>query len=202
MLSSQRLRRIKYQGQVHRCINLGVGPAPRSLGSSGATHAESFRRGGTMDTNWMARGRCKDMDPALFFPSDSIGVRSAQHVCVDCTVRLPCLSFALANSINDGVWGGTSERQRRRLLRHHEGARSTLAELCRDERARQKRDVLAPPCLLCSMTLRCYVSPEHCLGAFQPACPGVGCSSCSLMGPCGLSKGHAERSGRHPRGST
>ena len=89
-----------------------------------------------MDTNWMARGRCKDMDPALFFPSDSIGVRSAQRVCVDCTVRLSCLRFALAQRINDGVWGGTSERQRRRLLQHNELARGILAEMCRDECAR------------------------------------------------------------------
>jgi WhiB family redox-sensing transcriptional regulator len=70
-----------------------------------------------MDTDWMGQGRCKDMDPAVFFPSDWMGVQSAQRVCADCTVSRQCLSYALASRITDGVWGGTSERHRVRLLR-------------------------------------------------------------------------------------
>ncbi len=70
-----------------------------------------------MDTDWMGKGRCKDMDPAVFFPSDWVGVQSAQRICARCTVRRQCLSYALASRITDGVWGGTSERQRVRILR-------------------------------------------------------------------------------------
>lgn len=70
-----------------------------------------------MDTDWMGRARCKEMDPGLFFPSDGIGVQVAQHICAECTVRASCLEYALVNRIDNGVWGGTSERERRRLLR-------------------------------------------------------------------------------------
>jgi WhiB family transcriptional regulator, redox-sensing transcriptional regulator len=70
-----------------------------------------------MDTEWMARGRCKDMDPTVFFPSDGVGVQAAQRICNECEVRTPCLAYALANRVDHGVWGGTSERERKRLLR-------------------------------------------------------------------------------------
>jgi WhiB family redox-sensing transcriptional regulator len=70
-----------------------------------------------MDGEWMGEGSCRDMDPAVFFPSDGIGVQAAQRVCDDCPVRVPCLEYALANRVDHGVWGGTSERERRRILR-------------------------------------------------------------------------------------
>ena len=69
-----------------------------------------------MDDDWMSRAKCHQMDPALFFPSDGIGVQAAQRICASCTVRVPCLEFALANRISHGVWGGASERHRRRLV--------------------------------------------------------------------------------------
>jgi len=70
-----------------------------------------------MDNEWMAQGRCRDMDPAAFFPSDGIVVQSAQRICSECPVREPCLEYALGNRVDHGVWGGTSERERRRILR-------------------------------------------------------------------------------------
>jgi WhiB family redox-sensing transcriptional regulator len=70
-----------------------------------------------MDGEWMGEGSCRDMDPAVFFPSDGIGVQAAQRVCDECPVRVPCLEYALANRVDHGVWGGTSERERRRILR-------------------------------------------------------------------------------------
>jgi WhiB family transcriptional regulator, redox-sensing transcriptional regulator len=91
-----------------------------------------------MDTHWMGQGKCRDMNPALFFPSDWIGVQSAQRICADCTVRLPCLTYALANRVDDGVWGGTSERQRKRLLRQHRSTRAVCAELSNFEPAHRK----------------------------------------------------------------
>ncbi len=70
-----------------------------------------------MENDWMARGSCRDMDPAAFFPSDGIGVQEAQKTCAQCPVREPCLEYALENRVDHGVWGGTSERERRRILR-------------------------------------------------------------------------------------
>ena len=80
-----------------------------------------------LDTDWMGQGRCKDMHPGAFFPSDWIGVQSAQQICLECTVSEQCLRYALANRITDGVWGGTSERQRSRLLRGR-GPRMTIPD--------------------------------------------------------------------------
>ncbi len=70
-----------------------------------------------MDTKWMAKGKCRTMDPDLFFPSDGVGVEVARRICADCIVKEPCKEYALANRIDHGVWGGTSERERRRILR-------------------------------------------------------------------------------------
>ena len=73
--------------------------------------------GGTVDTEWMARGKCREMDPAIFFPNDGIGVQVAQRICAECPVRVACLEYALENKVDHGVWGGSSERERRRILR-------------------------------------------------------------------------------------
>lgn len=70
-----------------------------------------------MDTEWMASGRCTDMPPSRFFPSDGAGVELARKICAECPVREPCLEHALANRIDHGVWGGCSERERRRILK-------------------------------------------------------------------------------------
>jgi WhiB family redox-sensing transcriptional regulator len=76
-----------------------------------------------MDTDWMAQGKCKELDPSLFFPSDGIGVQVAQRICAECPVKDMCLEYALANRVDHGVWGGASERERRRLLRQRRFAR-------------------------------------------------------------------------------
>jgi WhiB family redox-sensing transcriptional regulator len=70
-----------------------------------------------MDTNWMARGNCRDEVPARFFPSDGVGVDHARRICATCPVREPCLEYALEQRIDHGVWGGASERERRRILK-------------------------------------------------------------------------------------
>jgi WhiB family redox-sensing transcriptional regulator len=80
-----------------------------------------------MDTNWMARGNCRDEVPARFFPSDGVGVDHARRICATCPVREPCLEYALEQRIDHGVWGGASERERRRILkrRRMEAAEAT-----------------------------------------------------------------------------
>jgi WhiB family redox-sensing transcriptional regulator len=76
-----------------------------------------------MDSEWMTRGKCRDLDPALFFPSDGVGVVAAQRACAECPVKGECLEYALEHHIDHGVWGGASERERRRLLRRRRVAR-------------------------------------------------------------------------------
>jgi WhiB family transcriptional regulator, redox-sensing transcriptional regulator len=66
---------------------------------------------------WMTRASCRGGNASAFFPSDGSGVETAQHVCVGCPVRVDCLEYALTNRLDYGVWGGTSERERQRILR-------------------------------------------------------------------------------------
>ncbi len=61
--------------------------------------------------NWMQHGRCRELSPSTFFPGDGVGVEIARRVCAECAVREPCLEYALAERIDHGVWGGTSERE-------------------------------------------------------------------------------------------
>lgn len=70
-----------------------------------------------MDNDWMPRGLCNDRPPSLFFPSDGVGVEVAKRICAECPVKEPCREYALFHRIDHGVWGGTSERERRRILR-------------------------------------------------------------------------------------
>ncbi len=66
---------------------------------------------------WMLDGLCRDRDPSFFFPSDGVGVDRARKVCAACPVKEECLEYALRYRIEHGVWGGASERERRRILR-------------------------------------------------------------------------------------
>jgi WhiB family transcriptional regulator, redox-sensing transcriptional regulator len=80
-----------------------------------------------MDTQWMARGNCADESPSLFFPSDGVGVEVARRICATCPVKDDCLEHALVNRIDHGVWGGASERQRRRILKRRRLAAVAVA---------------------------------------------------------------------------
>jgi WhiB family transcriptional regulator, redox-sensing transcriptional regulator len=70
-----------------------------------------------VDMTWMADGKCRDLPPETFFPSDGVGVEIARRICADCPVKPACLEYALHNRIEHGVWGGASERERRRIAR-------------------------------------------------------------------------------------
>ena len=65
----------------------------------------------------MSQGNCREQPPDLFFPSDGVGVEVARRICATCPVKAPCLEYAMENHIDHGVWGGTSERERRRIAR-------------------------------------------------------------------------------------
>ena len=72
-------------------------------------------------TIWMAEGNCRNYPPAAFFPSDGVGVDRARKICATCPVADTCLEYALHNRIEHGVWGGCSERERRRILKRRRG---------------------------------------------------------------------------------
>ena len=69
------------------------------------------------ELEWMLDAKCRGVDPSEFFPSDGSGVDRAQRVCTGCPVQTDCLNYALDHRIEHGVWGGASERERRRILR-------------------------------------------------------------------------------------
>ena len=69
-------------------------------------------------TNWRELAACRDADPELFFPIGAAGralrqVDEAKQVCAGCPVRAQCLTWALDKRVTDGVWGGTTEDERR-----------------------------------------------------------------------------------------
>jgi WhiB family redox-sensing transcriptional regulator len=66
---------------------------------------------------WQEEALCAQTDPEAFFPEKGGSTREAKRVCGRCDVRGDCLSYALAHDERFGIWGGLSERERRRLKR-------------------------------------------------------------------------------------
>ncbi|GAA4759814.1 WhiB family transcriptional regulator [Citricoccus nitrophenolicus] len=64
---------------------------------------------------WQVDALCAQTDPEAFFPEKGGSTRDAKKVCASCTVRSECLEYALGNDERFGIWGGLSERERRRL---------------------------------------------------------------------------------------
>lgn len=69
------------------------------------------------DDQWQERGLCAQTDPEAFFPEKGGSTREAKRICQGCEVKDRCLEYALANDERFGIWGGLSERERRRLKR-------------------------------------------------------------------------------------
>ncbi|PPK97801.1 WhiB family redox-sensing transcriptional regulator [Kineococcus xinjiangensis] len=69
------------------------------------------------DPGWQEVALCAQTDPEAFFPEKGGSTREAKRVCGSCEVRVECLEYALANDERFGIWGGLSERERRRLKR-------------------------------------------------------------------------------------
>jgi WhiB family redox-sensing transcriptional regulator len=70
------------------------------------------------DTNplsWQADAVCAQTDPEAFFPEKGGSTRDAKRICAGCDVKQQCLEYALANDERFGIWGGLSERERRKL---------------------------------------------------------------------------------------
>ena len=75
------------------------------------------------DHGWQDEANCLGVDPDLFFPERGASTREAKEVCRGCSVREECLEFALQNGEKFGIWGGLSERERRRIRRQRAASR-------------------------------------------------------------------------------
>src|ERR1700677_3658108 len=69
------------------------------------------------EMGWQDRALCAQTDPEAFFPEKGGSTREAKRVCRGCDVRAECLEYALENDERFGIWGGLSERERRRIKR-------------------------------------------------------------------------------------
>ena len=67
--------------------------------------------------SWQERALCAQTDPEAFFPEKGGSTREAKKVCTGCDVRSECLEYALDHDERFGIWGGLSERERRKLKR-------------------------------------------------------------------------------------
>lgn len=66
---------------------------------------------------WTLAALCQQTDPELFYPEKGGSTAAAKRICAQCTVRSECLEDALLHTERYGIWGGMSERERRRLVR-------------------------------------------------------------------------------------
>lgn len=70
-----------------------------------------------MNTPWNSRAACRGLDPLIFFPATDGEAEPAKAVCAQCPVVDACLEHALGEREREGVWGGCTERERRRIIR-------------------------------------------------------------------------------------
>jgi WhiB family redox-sensing transcriptional regulator len=75
-----------------------------------------------MDLAWRRHSACRGLDPAIFYPATDEEAGPAKAVCGVCSVRETCLEFALQGREKEGVWGGATERERRRIIRQRRRA--------------------------------------------------------------------------------
>ncbi len=69
------------------------------------------------ELSWQDYANCRGADADLFFPERGASTRKAKAICGECEVRGDCLDFAIVNGEKFGIWGGMSERERRRVRR-------------------------------------------------------------------------------------
>lgn len=69
------------------------------------------------ELKWWDLGACRGLDASVFYPEDEEEAAVAKSVCADCSVRTACLEYALSVREKAGVWGGATERDRRRIIR-------------------------------------------------------------------------------------
>lgn len=85
------------------------------------------------DYSWRRKAICRDTDPDVFFPVGTTGyalvqIAKAKGVCGECPVRIECLDYALETNQDSGIWGGTSEEERRILRRQYVARQKALVK--------------------------------------------------------------------------
>ncbi len=99
-----------YTGGSERVSRGGATPDQGLMGMLGMGLAEELQ-------SWQERALCAETDPEAFFPEKGGSTREAKKICTGCEVKAECLEYALGNDERFGIWGGLSERERRRLRR-------------------------------------------------------------------------------------
>jgi len=79
------------------------------------------------DLSWQDEANCRGANADLFFPERGASTRSAKAICRECEVRAACLEFAIVTGEKFGIWGGMSERERRRVRRDRQIAAARRA---------------------------------------------------------------------------
>ena len=98
-------------------VSATTGPESRPHLSLVSDAAEVFPPEPVSRDQWQDRALCAQTDPEAFFPEKGGSTREAKKICLGCEVRAECLEYALAHDERFGIWGGLSERERRRLKR-------------------------------------------------------------------------------------
>ena len=127
------LRWARERDKDHTCVITGVARRARPGAAPNRPSCTVPPRGGHVqipisieepdDQSWQDYANCLGVDPDLFFPERGASTREAKEVCRGCVVREDCLEYALVNGEKFGIWGGMSERERRRLRRQRALAR-------------------------------------------------------------------------------
>jgi WhiB family redox-sensing transcriptional regulator len=96
-------------------VRLGVPGVRRADGSVSGMGTVSDGAGDDAELAWQTDSLCAQTDPEAFFPEKGGSTRDAKKICSSCEVRSQCLQYALENDERFGIWGGLSERERRKL---------------------------------------------------------------------------------------
>lgn len=77
-----------------------------------------------MELTWRTQAACRGLDPTVFYPTSEFEEEAepAKAVCAVCPVRTDCLEHALSVREKDGIWGGATEKERRRIIRQRRRA--------------------------------------------------------------------------------
>lgn len=96
-------------------------------------------------TPFTSDAACRGHDPAMWYPTDGDNAIEAKAICARCPVRDACLQYAITHAIRDGIWGGLSEKRRRRIPQ-----RSIVCETCHEpfviERQSSPPKTCSPEC--------------------------------------------------------
>ncbi|GAA1215199.1 MULTISPECIES: WhiB family transcriptional regulator [Prauserella] len=90
-------------------------PVDRAAQADGEFEALAELLDVTEEQEWQERALCAQTDPEAFFPEKGGSTREAKRICQGCEVKDDCLEYALAHDERFGIWGGLSERERRKL---------------------------------------------------------------------------------------